>query len=641
MKRSKSNIGNTLMESLSAKNKYFSVRRKENKTYSIDLLVKVLWMLMILCEIKRSIQTVLTELENAIFNESLKSRLCLVQYIMLPPKVYFVNTNTLQNTDASIGVWKWTIGALKRQTAVKNYVKKKDHQVIEGYDYFRPKPTRIFAYPTSIRTYIEDVIRTPHASQVDLMGHEWARYRTYESFPKTCKVSPIKLSRAGFYYTGNQDETTCFFCNLKYKNWQSEDSPWEIHQQMSPNCTFLKGSDGRNVAIERDEDDIERHQQNNGESVHVENGASGGANESFPSAQYQYASRRNHTERTTIDSREAQINEMHEGISLNNANSDGSGERRGPPDISNDRAKHPYYATLSNRLVSFIGWLGLTTHQPRDLASAGFFYVGTGDCVRCFFCGGGLRSWQNGDDPYVEHARWYPDCDYIRIYRGDEYLQQHSRYINNSPETSGNQTVGGAPDTSQKELEQNALRTAAAQSILSMGYTVQTLTQAIETFRIYQESTDFTAEQLLELIFEKEENQSSDANSSVNQKVSNSCQKYNDVSSSTDHASASNNDEPSNERLEMQNSSDAIANSKLIEGSYRACSIFSDDIESILEANRELKEQMTCKICMDAEASIVFLPCSHMMTCPQCAPAFRKCPVCRALVRGTVRAFKS
>ncbi|KAL3882677.1 hypothetical protein ACJMK2_028994 [Sinanodonta woodiana] len=612
-----------MIEGPSAKNKYFSVFRKKDKTNHTDLLVTVLWMLMIICEMKRSIQSVLTELNNAIFEESLKKRMYLVQYIVLPPKVSLANKNAVQNSEASVtslGVWKWAIGALERQTAVTSCVRKKDHKIIEANDYFQPKPTRIFAYPTSIRTYFEDVIRTPHASQGDLMKHEWARYRTYESFPKTCNVSPIRLSRAGFYYTGNQDETTCFSCELKYKNWQSEDSPQEIHRQMSPDCAFLKGSDSGNVAIERDEDDTERH-QHNGESVHLENVASEGANESFPSAQHQYASQRAVTEGTTRDSSKTQTNELIEEVSLPEGNSVGTTGRRRPPSISNDRAKHPYYATLSNRIASFTGWLGLTTHQPRDLASAGFFYVGTGDCVRCFFCGGGLRSWQNGDDPYAEHARWYPDCDYIRIYRSDEDLQVFPGDTERSPETNDAQSVGNAPDISKKEMEENALRTTAAQSIIAMGYTIQTVTQAIETFRLYQESKLFTAEQLLEIILEKEENENEndDRYSSINKRVSDSCQRHTDVPISNDH----NNDDS----LEIRNSSLTIAS--------------SNDVESILEENRELKEQMTCKICMDAEACIVFLPCSHMMSCPQCAPAFRKCPICRALVRGTVRAFKS
>lgn len=36
--------------------------------------------------------------------------------------------------------------------------------------------------------------------------------------------------------------------------------------------------------------------------------------------------------------------------------------------------------------------------------------IGAGDLVICFQCGGGLRNWSNGHDPFVEHARLFPGC---------------------------------------------------------------------------------------------------------------------------------------------------------------------------------------------------------------------------------------
>lgn len=34
----------------------------------------------------------------------------------------------------------------------------------------------------------------------------------------------------------------------------------------------------------------------------------------------------------------------------------------------------------------------------------------------CFHCGGSL-SWEEHDDPFVEHARWFPECHYIKTYK--------------------------------------------------------------------------------------------------------------------------------------------------------------------------------------------------------------------------------
>ena len=45
--------------------------------------------------------------------------------------------------------------------------------------------------------------------------------------------------------------------------------------------------------------------------------------------------------------------------------------------------------------------------------------------MRCFSCGGGLRNWDDGDIPWIEHARWYPHCDFLRQRKGDLFIQMH------------------------------------------------------------------------------------------------------------------------------------------------------------------------------------------------------------------------
>ena len=34
--------------------------------------------------------------------------------------------------------------------------------------------------------------------------------------------------------------------------------------------------------------------------------------------------------------------------------------------------------------------------------------VGKRDTVQCFSCGGCLGNWEDGDDPWKEHAKWFP-----------------------------------------------------------------------------------------------------------------------------------------------------------------------------------------------------------------------------------------
>jgi hypothetical protein len=57
------------------------------------------------------------------------------------------------------------------------------------------------------------------------------------------------------------------------------------------------------------------------------------------------------------------------------------------------------------------------------MAKAGFLFAGYQDYTRCFFCGGGLRNWEAGDYPWVEHARWFPNCAHLRQDKRDKFAE--------------------------------------------------------------------------------------------------------------------------------------------------------------------------------------------------------------------------
>lgn len=59
------------------------------------------------------------------------------------------------------------------------------------------------------------------------------------------------------------------------------------------------------------------------------------------------------------------------------------------------------------------------------------------------------------------------------------------------------------------------------------------------------------------------------------------------------------------------------------------------------EQLKQLQEERTCKVCMDKMVSMVFIPCGHLAVCSECAAILRHCPICRAVIRGSMRAFLS
>lgn len=48
--------------------------------------------------------------------------------------------------------------------------------------------------------------------------------------------------------------------------------------------------------------------------------------------------------------------------------------------------------------------------------------VGTRDRVKCFYCNGGLQNWRQNDNPWEEHAKWYPTCEFLLQQRGPEFV---------------------------------------------------------------------------------------------------------------------------------------------------------------------------------------------------------------------------
>lgn len=86
------------------------------------------------------------------------------------------------------------------------------------------------------------------------------------------------------------------------------------------------------------------------------------------------------------------------------------------------------------RLESFEDW-PFYAHgtSPRVLSAAGFVFTGKRDTVQCFSCGGCLGNWEEGDDPWKEHAKWFPKCEFLQSKKSAEeiakYIQTYEGFL--------------------------------------------------------------------------------------------------------------------------------------------------------------------------------------------------------------------
>lgn len=205
------------------------------------------------------------------------------------------------------------------------------------------------------------------SESIDLKN-ESNRLSTFAGWPVSFIIDPKSLAAAGFYYTKHTDKVKCAFCNICICRWEFGDNAIDEHKRHNPNCSFILNQDCGNIPI------IEGIQLR-GEFVenHKETGQ-------------------------PIDIR-------------------GLGVR------AHRVAFHLKYNSYCARLKTFRSWRN-ESQKPEDLATAGFFFTGSNDEVRCYYCDGGLQNWEISDNSWVEHAKWFPNCGFLNLVKGEKFMDE-------------------------------------------------------------------------------------------------------------------------------------------------------------------------------------------------------------------------
>lgn len=248
--------------------------------------------------------------------------------------------------------------------------------------------------------------------QVDLenpnfnhLRHEIVRLNTFASWPVLALAEPAALARAGLFYSGNNDRVQCAFCRGFLRNWVRGDVPEVEHRRHFPDCPFVRGVDVGNVPIA---DDMQPTARADAAQIRAPSsvGALRSQNESTPPSQPAVL-----------------------------------------PVAS--RPKHPEYVSEAVRVKSFEGKTVPRGQDTKVLASAGFYHVGPHDNVKCFHCDGGLKNWQPTDDPWEEHAKWFPRCAYLMSQRDPDYIHLiqdvYRPHLLMQPNLPANIGAGGTP----------------------------------------------------------------------------------------------------------------------------------------------------------------------------------------------------
>ncbi|XP_013070198.2 uncharacterized protein LOC106057518 [Biomphalaria glabrata] len=257
--------------------------------------------------------------------------------------------------------------------------------------------------------------------------------------------------------------------------------------------------------------------------------------------------------------------------------------------IITERPKRNEYALTVERLRSFDNWPRDHHIKVNDLVEAGFYYAGFGDCARCFYCGGGLRNWDDQDDVFVEHARWFPKCGFIRQLMGQVFvdtvqeLMKTERVISYAMVA---EKIKRAPSNFPEKSETS--QNAAVKAVIEQGYDKNVVLEAAKHLK--ENKKTISADQIIDYLLER--------------------------------------------NIDVSLTSSDRYPSDFVETCIQ-------NLDEVKKVNSDLRQQTVCKICMDKEVALVFLPCGHFVCCVECSQPLKNCPLCRSLIKGSVRAFLS
>ncbi|XP_045153669.1 baculoviral IAP repeat-containing protein 3 [Echinops telfairi] len=332
--------------------------------------------------------------------------------------------------------------------------------------------------------------------------------------------------------------------------------------------------------------------------------------------------------------------------------------------------------TLAARLKTFCHWPASVPVHPEQLASAGFYYVGHSDDVKCFCCDGGLRCWESGDDPWVQHAKWFPRSDSIII---------HLLSTSDTPEDENAESpiIHFGPGENPPE-DTVMMSTPVVTAALEMGFGRRLVKQTVQS-KILRTGENYktVSDLVLDILNAEDEIRQEEKEKAAEEKKSDDLSLIRKnrmalfqhltcvlpILDSLLIARVINEQEHDVIRQKTQIPLQAreLIDTILVKGN-NAATIFRNSLQendpmlyknlfvqqdikytppedvselSVEEQLRRLQEERTCKVCMDKEVSVVFIPCGHLVVCKECAPSLRKCPICRGTIKGTVRTFLS
>ncbi|XP_051933463.1 E3 ubiquitin-protein ligase XIAP [Hippocampus zosterae] len=366
------------------------------------------------------------------------------------------------------------------------------------------------------------------------------------------QVPAERLARAGFYYTGHADRVRCFSCEMTVENWCRGDTPVERHKEVSPLCKFLSCTHRT---------DFHHSSQLTGSRY----------NEEAEDMEYRL--------------------------------------RTGEVVDESTYPMIPHMRREEARRQTFSSWPSTVPVTARDLAQAGLYYLGQGDRVQCFCCGGILGGWEAGDTAWGEHGKHFPHCFFIL-----------GHDVGNSPSEGGTGV-------------ENRRNPPQVNAHVPMG----SFEERLRSFTGVQHPVDHA--RLARAGFYR----TGTGDMVMCFRCGGGLKGWQpDEDPWEEHAKSYPGcsfllAEKGQEFINIIQLQDPQQN-KATSSHQNGFTAYKND-EDPLETLRKLQREKQCKVCMDRDTCVVFIPCGHLATCEECSQTLIKCPICCGDITQKVKTY--
>ncbi|XP_034480535.1 death-associated inhibitor of apoptosis 1 [Drosophila innubila] len=411
----------------------------------------------------------------------------------------------------------------------------------------------------------------------DKYHREDERLRTFDSW-RVAFLDKKDLALTGMFFTNQEDKVKCYFCEVEIGRWERDDHPVNEHLRWSPNCPLLRRRTTNNVPINPDA--LERILPPISYDICGSNDTS-----TLEVREHAYSEGRQRNVPTGITFAPAMQQVVSTAHTMPTMQTGPCSQRAQTHNGGNYYPEYPEYAIETARLRSFEDWPRNMKQKPQQLAEAGFFYTGVGDRVRCFSCGGGLKDWDDNDEPWEQHALWLSHCRFVKLIKGQLYIDQ----VAAAQAAQEQEQVKPSAAASGEEKQNSAnTETSATGSSSSSTSTITSPASVTAAASVAVAPLAIPAETL----------QAGDVAPTAATRIF-----------------------------------DKIVAQGCTEGALAKV--------SPVTTATAIPEEKLCKICYGAEYNTAFLPCGHVVACAKCASSVTKCPLCRKPFTDVMRVYFS